>query len=238
MPLTIACFKWRKIPGAPQLLPQVPNLVYSAKHVNILYYSLGRNLKIPFNFVCVTDDSSGLDHRIEVIPLWDKCRNLGGCYNRLYVFSKDMRSLLGRRFACIDLDCVITGDVTPIFSRQEDFIINSYKPFPAHKFNMNQKYNGGLFIMNAGCRKQVWETFDPKKSPDILTKAHDICVGTDQGWIRYVLGENEAVLTEKDGIYEARAFSSTLPNNAKIVMFAGQRDPSLSTHKWVTNNWY
>lgn len=234
-PITIVCFKWFDNSGR-KLLPRALK-GYLGNHVNILYNMIWRNIKIPFRFVCITDDPAGIDSRIEIIPLWDKCRYLGGCFNRLYVFSEDMKKLLGPRFVCIDLDCVIVGDITDILQRQEDFVINSYSPYPATITIKNQKYNGGLFMMNAGCREQVWNSFDHKTSPDILSKSRSL-VGTDQAWIRYVLGKEEKTFTREDGIYEARSFQGApLPSNAKIVFFAGKRDPSLSRYKWVLKHW-
>ena len=237
--ITIVCFKWRK--SEKKLLPMdiKTDFHYGARHVNILYSSLKRNLRIPIKFICITDDQSGINPEIGIIPLWDKCRYLGGCYNRLYIFSADMRNILGDRFAYMDLDCVVTGDVTGVFSREEDFIINSYVPFRGMSGAMTQKYNGGLVIMNAGCRSQVWDTFDPEKTPKLLASLRNKYVGTDQAWIRYVLGDKEAVLTEKDGIYEARKFNARtpLPQDAKLVMFAGQRDPSVSNLPWIKHHW-
>lgn len=237
--ITIACFKWRK--SEKKLLPMdiKADFHYGSRHVNILYASLKRNMRIPFRFACITDDPEGINPDIEIIPLWDKCQYLGGCYNRLYIFSSDMKTILGERFACIDLDCVVTGDVTEIFSRKEEFVINGYVPFRGMSGAMTQKYNGGLVIMNAGCRSQVWNSFDPEKTPKLLSSLRGKYVGTDQAWIRYVLGDKEAVITEEDGVYEARKFNTKtpLPKAAKLIMFAGQRDPSRSNFTWVKNHW-
>lgn len=234
-PTTIACFKWKYHRGLKTCLPTAIS-EYTGMHVNILHNMLWRNIKMPFRFVCITDDSTGIDPRIETIPLWDKYIALGGCYNRLFVFSKDMLSVLGSRFACIDLDCVIVDDVTHIFNNQEDFIINSYKPHNTKLACKSQMYNGGLMIMNAGCRSKVWESFNPKESPELIQKSKDT-VGTDQAWIRHVLGPDEKTFTEKDGVYEARFFSNRIPDNARIIFFAGQRDPSLLNYSWIKDNW-
>ena len=232
--LMVVCFKWKRLLGDSSLARPIPK--YTANHVNILHNMIWRNLKIPHTFICITDDSTGIDPRIEVIPLWDKCSYLGGCFNRLYIFSDDMKFIIGNRFVCIDLDCIIVNEITSLFTKKEDFIINTYNPHPATTFNMNQKYNGGLFMMNAGARKQVWESFDPSTSPQKIKKSK-ISIGTDQAWIRLVLGEGEKRFTKEDGVYEARAFGRRIPENSKIIMFAGQRDPSISKKQWVIKHW-
>lgn len=233
--ISVVCFKWKK--RADSAWP-VSNIEYSAEHVHRLKNMVWRNLAFPHRFICVTDDASDIDPRIEIIPLWDKHLDLGGCYNRLYVFSPDMKKLLGDRFICIDLDCVITGDITPLVTRSEDFVINSYKPLVTSI--VDQHYNGGMFMMTAGARRQVWDTFDPKRSPGAIMRAkrEGTCIGTDQAWVRLILGKNEARWTEADGVYEARQVRDKLPPGARIVFFAGSRDPLTSTgYQWVREHW-
>lgn len=233
-PLTIVCFFWRRNKTGFKL-PAVCD--YSPKHIIRLRNGLKRHLHIPHRLVCVTDQPHLMPKGVEAIPLWDKCRDLGGCFNRLYTFSPAMRKLLGERFACIDLDCVIVGDVTPIFSRREDFIINRYCPTAFDKRPIPQFYNGGLFMMNAGARRHVWDTFDPLVSPALIHN-NPCVVGTDQAWIRMVLGEGEATWGPEHGIYEARNIGDhPLPSNARIVMFAGKRDPSIANQPWVREHW-
>jgi len=227
--LKVVCFKWtRNTTG--YMLPAVCD--YGPKHVRILKAMVERNLSIPHSFICITDDPTGLDD-IQTIPLWDKCRNLGGCYNRLYAFSEDMRSLIGDRFVMIDLDCVITGDITPLFDTDDDFKINGY-----FFGDFDQYYNGGLILMNAGARKQVWDDFDPIRSPNQVANT-DYVIGSDQAWIRIRLGKGEKRFTEEEGVYNfIRLKNQRLPDDAKIVFFAGKRDPStcLDTD-WVREHW-
>jgi hypothetical protein len=235
MKLQIVLFKWRP-PGVGFVLPsQKRGHVYGPEHVNRAHAGLKRHLRMPFETVCITDDPSGINEDIKCLPLWDKCRYLGGCYNRLYVFSQDMKWFIGPRFACLDLDSVIVGDVTPIFKRKEDFIINSYYPGPGGNWS-DQTYNGGLFMMNAGARRRVWDEFDYETSPETVENRADI-IGTDQAWIREVLGPSEKRFTKQDGVYEARDFKDGLPADARLVLFAGSRDPSRTKCKWVTEHW-
>lgn len=232
--LTIACFLWRRNRKGFKL-PAVCD--YGPKHITRLRNGLKRHLNIPHRLVCITDQPKGIPKGVEVIPLWDKCRDLGGCYNRLYTFSEAMEKLLGPRFVCIDLDCVIVSDITPLFSRREEFIINRYTPAQWDKHVVPQFYNGGLYMMNAGARKHVWEMFDPLTSPALIQNNPSV-VGTDQAWIRMVLGEGEATWGPEHGVYEARNIGDRpLPDNARLVMFAGKRDPSLAQQAWAKENW-
>ena len=221
--LKVVCFKWEFQGGYK--LPSSINNQYTAEHVNRLERMVAENLSLPYEFICITDNPEGVNCR--TIPLWDKCRELGGCYNRLYVFSEDMRELIGERFVCIDLDCVITGSLDKLFSRQEDFIINNYR---AYRKGREQHYNGGLFMMTAGARKEVWERWLEGGVEELeAVRREKMLVGTDQAWISHVLGRGECMFDEDDGVYGFRHLPGSkreLPTNACLVFFAGAIDPS------------
>jgi len=229
--LTFVCFKWKRVKTGFQL-PAVCN--YGPRHVNVLYNMLKRHVHIPHRLVCVTDDKSGIDPRVTVVPLWDKCHALGGCYNRLWVFSSEARQLFGERFVCIDLDCVLTADCTSLFTRPEDFVMNAYNPTGGDK--IDQYYNGSMIMMTAGARASVWEQFDPAKTPALLQARRD-CIGSDQAWIRVHLGKNEARWTNADGVYEARQIRNQLRKDTRLIFFSGKRDPSTYSYNWIARHW-
>ena len=233
--LKVVCFKWQN-ERKGYSLPSMSVLgQYTAKHVNKLYHEVTQHLSIPHEFICITDDPTGVE--CKTIPLWNKCKALGGCYNRLYIFSEDMRELIGERFVCIDLDVAVTGSLDELFSRQEDFIINQYHG-NGHDF-LEQRYNGALIMMSAGCRSQVWEQFEQDDSPQIMQQEFDARrrIGSDQAWISYVLGKGEAVFSESDGVFEFRKVQEDNRRDTRLVFFAGRRDPSLMTSGWVRQYW-
>ena len=229
--LTVACFKWRN-PGGWQL-PSQAVTTYSDDWVIKLRNGVARHYSKPHRFVCVTDEPAD---GVECLPLWTDYLHLGGCYNRLKIFSPEMAEILGPRFICIDLDCVITGDLAPIFDRPEPFAMNAY----SCPHERDQHYNGSLILMDAGCRAQVWETFDPVESPKAIEAAGTKIVGTDQAWIRLTLGKGEARFTEADGVMDYRhspSMRSGLPKHAKMVFFSGKRSPQTENKQWISQNW-
>jgi hypothetical protein len=242
--LTIVTFKWNHTSGEP--LPAVARGVkYDAEYVNKLYHAIERNLTIPHRFVCITDDPTGID--CETFPLWDWGREYGRCFTRLKLFDPAMKREFGKRIACIDLDTVITGNLDGVFGLKENFIIHSYYP-DRHKYQ--QKYNGSLLMMNTGCRPQVFSEFKGKESVELLKNLQDEkkILGSDQGWINYILGDDEARFGEDDGIYHLRNIMhhpkrkrGELPKGVKMVMFSGNQDPSMGLYKgrlkWVDKNW-
>lgn len=219
--LTVVCWKWRPFPGYRS--------TYGPETVNTLRRMVARHYPEPHRFVCVTDDPVGIDSSIEIVPLWQDFAHLrsphGGnnpsCYRRLRAFSPDIAQTFGDRFVSLDLDCVITGDLRPLWHRTEEFVIWG-------DTNPKTAYNGSMFLMTAGARRQVWERFDPKESPKRAMAAG--CFGSDQGWISYCLGPRETKWTRDDGVYSFRndlrmKGIRALPENARIVFFHGRHDP-------------
>lgn len=217
---SVVCWKWKK-PGYRSSFP--------ASAVNILRNQVARHYPQPHRFVCITDDPTGIDEGIEIVPIWDEHKDIPNptwswgpsCYRRLKAFSADFEEIAGKRFVSIDLDTVITGDLRPLWNRPEDFVIYA-------SVQARMAYNGSMFMMDTGCRRQVWDTFDPETSPRIANAAGKH--GSDQGWIGHVLGPNEATWSAKDGIYAyrwdcLRQRRGRLPPRSRMIVFHGKYDP-------------
>ncbi len=236
--LEVVCFKWKPAPGYRSN--------YGPDQVNILRNMVARHYQDPHRFSCVTDDPTGIDSDIRIVPLWNDFADIpsphGGknpsCYRRLRLFSAEAKHLIGERLAWIDLDMVITGDLRPIFNRPEDFVIYG------DSTNPRTFYNGSLVLMTAGSRRKVWDDFNPLESPKAAMKAGHF--GSDQGWISHCLGKNEATWTRKDGVWSYRChiqkppINSKLPAGAKVVVCHGAHDPwgyRMQTIPWVKEHY-
>lgn len=238
MSLSVVCFKWSPFEDQVFSIPSQEIIQYTSEHVNTLYSMVSRHLHMPFEMVCVTDDPTGIHPDIRIVPLWDKFRKLGGCYNRLYTFSRDMESILGPRFICLDMDLVLVADITPLLQRDEDFV------FYKMRGPQGLRLNGGMFMMNAGAREFVWTDFESNPA-DAIAQSEYI-VGTDQAWMQHRLGLEEPCWTLEDGIYDMRMdFLETgmkdIPMDARIIMWPGPRDPShqewREAYPWIESNY-
>ena len=232
-PETVVCWKWAPKPGYRSTFPP--------ETVNTLRAMVSRHFPHPHRFVCVTDDPTGID--CETLPLWEDFAHLpsphGGnnpsCYRRLRMFHPDAAQWFGERFVSLDLDCVITGDLTPVWEREEDIVLYG-------DTNPRTHYNGSMLLLTAGSRPQVWTEFDPKSSP-MIAKCKGF-FGSDQAWLSYILGGQEAKWTRKDGVYSFRnelAHQRTLPEDAKVVVFHGHTDPWMpfarANYPWVKQHY-
>ncbi len=235
--LTFVCWKWKPQPGYRSQ--------FTATHVNVLAAMIARHYRRPHRVICVTDDAEGIDQAIGIETLWPDHGRLQSphgpknpsCYRRLKIFSAEARRMFGERFVSLDLDCVITGDLVPLFERREDIVLWG-------DTNPHTYYNGGLLLMSAGAREQVWTGFDPATSPAQARKLGQF--GSDQAWIGACLGPDEARWTRKDGVYSYRMHVARppsrgrLPAGARIVLFHGAVDPwspEAQRLGWVREHW-
>lgn len=203
---------------------------YGPETVNTLAAMVRRHFSQPVRFICVTDDAKGIDPRVEVIPAFDDFKDVpsphGGknpsCYRRLRMFHPDAAQWFGQRFVSLDLDVVITNDLTPLWHRDEDIVLwGDTNPQPG------SHYNGSMILLTAGARPFLWTDFNPAISPAQTLKAK--AWGSDQGWLSYRLGGGEAKWSKADGVYSFRNHMRTnpkhLPDNARLVVFHGEQDP-------------
>jgi hypothetical protein len=214
---------------------------FTSKNVNTTRRMVARHYTKPHRFICVTDDGKGLEEGIEVVPLWSDHAEIpnpswpGGpsCYRRLKVFSEWFGSIAGERFVCLDLDVVITGDLSPLVERSEDFLI-------WQTGNPNIPFCASMFMMTAGVHRKVWDSFDPKTSPRLALTCG--MKGSDQAWIAYCLGKkipgwgiNEGVYSYRDHVIKNHR--GQLPKGARMVMFHGRPDPweqgAISQSPWI-----
>lgn len=212
MTLAVVAWKWR---GPRE---------FTSQHVNTLARAIRANLTVDHEFVCVTDDPKGLDRSIRPVPLpkFEHIKVRPGfpsCYVRLRAFDPDFARQLGPRFLTIDVDAVITGSLDHLVKRDEPIVLweNLGKPGRIH-------YQGGLLLMDAGARPEVWERFQGEASRD-LTQARGL-VGSDQAWITHCLYPGEASWTYHDGLaFQSHCERGRPPAWACMVQITGRLKP-------------
>jgi len=187
--VSVVCFKYN-IPGY--------RTRFTATMVNKTFLGLARNVgpDVPFEFVCITDDKKGLMSDVFTRPILPAFRGLRNptsltrpnCYPRLTLFDPSNPYGLQEYFLSIDLDVVITGDVTKFIQHWRDFIV----------WKIRGRFCGSLFGGRVGATPQLFTDFDPLRSPRLTHEAG--LKGSDQAWFEYKLPD-APVWTAADGIY-------------------------------------
>lgn len=174
---------------------------------------------------------------IEVQPIEDRDLIGRACFCRLRQFDPDWQKRHGfdDRIVGLDLDAIITGQLDPLFDRQESFLIlkgaNAVNPNP---------FNASVTMLRPGYHAGVWKTFSMDAAK--MIRFHEF--PDDQGWIWHRLPDATGWnVGRSSGIYgfEKPGWprgSYSLPPGARIVAFIGRRKPSQYTGlPWVTRYW-
>ena len=138
---------------------------YSSEDVNILYKSLVRE---DFDYYCYTDEPSGIDPNINIIPIPTKPA-LKVWWNKLYMFNKDF-PLKGKTIF-FDLDVYIRSDPWVILEsinwQQLTLVDCSYKTHvvDSRKHHFDVKINSSVAAWNADAGRihSIWDKFKINK---------------------------------------------------------------------------
>ncbi|AEI71094.1 hypothetical protein [EBPR siphovirus 3] len=181
-----------------------------------------RNLTIPHRIACVTDIPSGIDSAVDIIapprdfedvriPTWGESRPQ--CLRRLAMFAPDAGAIFGERIVCMDLDCVVSQSLDPLFAGDEDFRI-------CRGTTRDRPYNGSLFMLRAGARPQAYTRF----TPEAAAAAGRDFLGSDQAWLSKVL-PREKTWGDEDGVYFWDAIGQACTAVSRVTFFPGTPKP-------------
>lgn len=220
-PVNILCLKW----GSR----------YPAYYANALYQGFRRFLHRPFRFVCVTEDTQGLDQGIETFPIPE---NPGmsiawpNVFLKLLVTADGFAGLQGPTLFC-DLDVVLTGELDCFF----DF--HPGKPCIIHNWIETRKLlfrprpaigNSSVFRFEAGKSQYICDTF-LRERDRAVDPAH---FRTEQAFLTYAMRECHwwpETWVRSFKRHSLRPFplnlcsTPRLPRDTRILVFHGYPDP-------------
>ena len=209
---------------------------FGPDYVNILASMVRRRLRVPHRFVCFTDDSQGLDSRIEVRPLPEM--NLPEHlpergWRKLTVFGKELADLQGYALF-LDLDVVIVDDISPFFDIPGEFLI-------VHEWGFKDPVigNSSVFRFEIGKHPDVLSNF--LENREEIRKRHR----NEQAYLSHAVNAKgileywpkEWCLSFKR--HCMRPFpinyfvAAKQPVGAKIVIFHGNPNPDAARDGWV-----
>ncbi len=180
-----------------------------------------QNLALPHRLVCFADDPQGITE-CETFPLWAAPqvtqKRTQNSYRRLRLFDPDFAAQFGERIVQMDLDCVVLRDLTSLFARPD--------PFVAVR-GVSAPINGSMWMLRVGWFRNVWDRFDPLRSPreieNALHKGKRL-VGSDQAWMSLRI-PNPATWGPEDGVHQFSQWTQDAHSSARIVFYAGATKP-------------
>jgi len=137
---------------------------YGPEYVNILHRAVGKRLSRPHRFYCCTDDPSGLDEGIEVIPFPENpgvSRPWPDILVKLVVLRDGFGDLKGPTLF-LDLDIVIMGSLDDLFDYEPGryCIIHNWVNWRKRLLGKRPKVgNSSVFRFEAGQSQAVYDTF-------------------------------------------------------------------------------
>ena len=202
---------------------------YTPEHVNIMARMIDRNYRGDHEVICYTDQQDGFDHSITVRPLWNDWASVpnptgGGrpsCYRRLRLFDPAVQDEIGGRFVSIDLDMIITGDLTAMLDRPEPMVMWRIP-------HNGVRYGGCLFMLTPGCAPEVWHDFDAESPAKAAAAGWR---GSDQAWLSYKLPEGLPTFGREVVKINPRIHRSGPPGGTSIVACFGDKPP------WTIGGW-
>lgn len=222
---------------------------FGPEYVNRLSSMLKRHLHMPFRFHVITDNPIGIDEDICQHPIFHKHENMKAgnrsCFRRLQIFSRDMLEPFGSRILQLDLDMVITADVTSLFDRPDPLVL-----VEQNRHQRRVTYNPSMLLMDTGILHDMWERFDRLPNETWQTAKSHGWNCSDMSVINDYLDQHQAIPRATWRLDEGvisywrevkRDGKGDLPAGARVVLFYGHQNPSdapiQAKSPWILEHW-
>ena len=200
---------------------------YDSDYVNTLYLMTKRYLTIPFDFICLTENSQNLLKQIKVINLED--RSIKGWWNKCLLFKPDF---LSGSCLYLDLDIIILKNI-------DEFIIqNQYLNILCNPISLNKKtyykINSSMLLWNTNNKElhKIWFQYSKNK---LFYDNHK------------TFGDQEVILTSnvkykffpgnKIRYFKSIKEKENLDTNISIIVFKGKKQKDYKSNSIVRNYW-
>lgn len=224
-PVNIICMKWGRL--------------YGPEYVNNLRAGVARNLQRPHQFICFTDDGTGLRSDIQALPLPTlglPDGHLDRRWQKLAVFGKDLGGLQGTALF-LDLDLVVVDALEPFLDAPGRFLIirddDLFRHKPLRRINperdrfLHSVGNSSVFRFEIGAHVDILDAY--LADPAAATAQYEISQQFQsaqlarrnllqywpKGWC--VSFKNDCVPRH----VKSYLHDPAIPPGAKIVVFAG-----------------
>lgn len=204
-----------------------------------------RNLIVPFNFACITEDPQRIDPSIKIIPI-PKYSKIQGWWYKPWVFSREFP--LKGTILFLDLDLVIIKNIDNLWTHEprkfciiRDFARSAHKEW--------NKFNSSVFRFESGQYNFVWDNL--VKDLSQTKKMHG-----DQDWIYNQIKSNyafwpdewiqsykweirtrtELMVANSKHVFK-KIIDPVIQNSTSILVFHGNPKPDMVKDPVIVKNW-
>ena len=205
---------------------------YDSDYVNILYLMTKRYLTIPFDFICLTENSQNLLKQIKVINLQD--RSIKGWWNKCLLFKP---GLLSGGCLYLDLDMIILKNI-------DEFIIqNQYLNILCNPITFNKKnyyrINSSMMFWDADDKElnKIWFQYSKSK---LFYDAHKPSKNEIYGDQKVII-ESKVKYNffpfDKIRYFKLLKEEDILDENISIIVCKGKKQKDNKSNFFVENYW-
>jgi hypothetical protein len=198
---------------------------YGPEYVNKLYNMVKRNTTIDYEFVCMTENISGLDPHITILPLETDNKIDIGWWYKINLF--DPNFPLKGTLLFIDLDVITFNDLDKFFEYEPgEFVIieNFHKNHPC--------------IMNSSCFRMESETYSHVYKEFLANRTNVMKRFTgDQDWMNHTIKDNKFWPLDWVRSYKWDMKGDASNPDTSIAVFHGRPNPHEINTPWSKEHW-
>ena len=188
---------------------------FTSEHVNRIYRMAKRNITLPFNFYCYTENSTGIYDEVNIIPL-DTSLGLEKWWWKLTLFKQNN---LGNGINLfLDLDVIIQNNINHFFTKVKNnkiiILNNDNTEIKVDVFSPSTApyYNSSIMIWYNNENYKIYEKFI--RNHKLYTKIYH---GIDR-FFSYEINDSFFVALEINEYYHrVQATNNTIPKNSYII---------------------
>lgn len=206
--IKIVCLKW--------------GTKYGPEYVNNLFAAVSRNITLPFEFWCFTDNAAGIDPAVKRHRL-PHARELDTWWNKLWLFSSEMPFKINDVILYIDLDTLIVDNIDDFVKIPQCGDIVMLEDFYHGIAKTAGQAASGLMSWTHGTRFDIWKNFIANPQ-HVVKMCHP---HGDQRWIQICTNQPgqrrywQKILPNRVISYKVHC-QRGLPKQAAVVCYHGK----------------
>jgi len=218
---------------------------YSIEYVERLRNMVGRHCKLPYEFVCLTDDPTrikGVRNIIQPNAGYSK-----GWWHKVHMFDPDLQ--ISGRILYLDLDVVICANIDKLLTYQSEKFLG-IRDFNRAFHAGWKRLNSSVMVWNSGTQRHIFEDFkqNPKQAMRMpgdqdwiwKTSMHKLDFFPDK-WLQSYKWEIRK--KQELHVFQGKRNFQTIKNDIKphpeccVAVFHGDPNPCVVQDKFVVDNW-